>query len=389
MINAREWSGPVGVRLAIPTPDPLSLDGEPVHPSIVYVDEGWCGYRYWMAFTPYAGGNDRYEDPCIVVSQDGDTWSTPPGLTNPLDDAPGSPIYNSDPYLVLDGDTLRLIWRRFDDTAPGAEESLWMRTSTDGVTWAPKVKIYESDKAIRRLASPSFVELGGVWHMFAVDLRSTGTQVVHLTAPAITGPWSTPTVSTLPVAAGKMPWHMHVQRVGSQYVALVADTLTGGTGAREGDLLLATSDDGDTWTTSAPVVPRYGEHHTDLYQAAFVVDERGIDVWYSARITGSPSVWSILRTRLTLDDPRRPYATASGTVAFGVVPAGGSAAAGVTFPQGRFTRTPVVTVSSANGRISPGTSGLTRDSVTIKAFNWTGANATNPVLHWSATQHDR
>ncbi len=389
ILNPSEWSGPVGARMVIPTPDPPSPDGQPVHPSVVYVDNGWCGWRYWMAYTPYPGGDDQHEDPCVVVSQDGNTWTVPAGLTNPLDNAPGSPVYNSDPFLLVDG-VMRLIWRRFDDTALGAEESLWMRTSADGITWTPKVKIYESDKTVRRLVSPSLVQVDGVWHMFAVDLVPAPTHVVHLTAESITGPWSTPTVATLCMRAGKMAWHMHVQRVGSQFVALVADTLQGGTGAREGDLLLATSDDGTVWTVGAvPVVPRVGEYHTDLYQASFVVDERGIDVWYSARVTASPSVWSILRTRLTVDDPRLPYSTASGTVGFGVVPAGGSAAADVVFPPGRFTRAPVVTVSSANGRINPGTAGLSRDSVTVKAFNWTGADATNPILHWVAVQQDR
>lgn len=391
LIEPSEWSGPVGVHLAIPTPDPQSNDGEPVHPSIVYVEDGWQGYRYWMAYTPYAGGDDQYEDPCIVASQDGTHWDVPAGLTNPLDDAPGGSTYNSDPYLVLDGSTMRLVWRRFDDTATGAEESLWMRTSTDGATWTSKVKIYESDKTVRRLLAPSLVLVDGTWHMWAVDLVPTVTQVVHLTASSITGPWSAPSVCTLPMPSGKMAWHMHVQRVGSQYVALVADTLQGGTGAREGDLFLATSDDGETWAVgSKPVVPREGQWHTDLYQSTFVATEHGIDVWYSARVTGSPSVWSILRTRLTLDDPRQPYATASGTVTFAEVAAGSSESEAVVFPPGRFTSPPVVTVSSANGRINPGIAGLSKNGVTIKAFNWTTANAAgNPTLHWYAVQQER
>ncbi|MEU1240033.1 hypothetical protein ABZ388_06710 [Micromonospora parva] len=309
-ISSTGWSGPIGTKLAIPTPDPPSSDGQPVHPSVVYVEDGWGGYRYWMAFTPYAGGSDQYEDPCIVASNDGSSWVVPTGLTNPLDNAPGGVTYNSDTYLVLDGTTMRLLWRLFDDTNVGAEESLWMRTSTDGVAWTTKVKVYESNKTVRRLVSPSFVKDGaGTWHMFAVDIKPSPTQVVHLTASAITGTWSAPTVCTMPMRAGKQAWHLHVQRVGDQYVALVNDTLEGGTGARDGDLLLATSDDGVLWAVGAvPVIPRVGVYHTDLYQASFVADPFGIDVWYSARVTGSPSVWSILRTRLTSDAARGGFA---------------------------------------------------------------------------------
>src|SRR5690348_14420171 len=30
-----------------------------VHPSLLFFDEGWNGWRYWMAYTPYNGG-DKY-----------------------------------------------------------------------------------------------------------------------------------------------------------------------------------------------------------------------------------------------------------------------------------------------------------------------------------------
>ena len=35
--------------LEIKTPDGYN---EPYHPSVLYFENGWKGYRYWMAFTP-------------------------------------------------------------------------------------------------------------------------------------------------------------------------------------------------------------------------------------------------------------------------------------------------------------------------------------------------
>lgn len=389
-VNPDDWFGRIGKKLDIPTPDPDSVAGEAVHPSVLYFPGGWNGYRYWMGYTPYAGGNDKYEDPCIAASHDGDTWVVPDGLVNPLDDAPGGVNYNSDTNLTFHNGKLHLVWRNFDNAAVGKEETLWLSTSSDGSTWSPKVKIYESNKTVRRLVSPAFQFVNGKWHMWAVDLTPTVKTMVHLTADEMTGPWSVPEVCNVPVKPGKMPWHLNVKRVGNQYVGLLNDTLQGGTGAREGDIYLITSWDGVNFASgSESVIPRVGPHHDNLYEATLVASGGGFDVWYSARITGSPSVWSILRSRLHRRVPGVPYATAGGNVRLGVIAAnGGSDGVSVTFPPGLFTNTPLITASSNNGRVSPGTAAVTKDGFTLKGFNWTSGDAVQPYVSWVATQVD-
>ncbi|MDD4289905.1 MAG: DUF2341 domain-containing protein [Patescibacteria group bacterium] len=81
--------------------------GQAIHPDIVYFDEPWNGYSYWMVMTPYPNGNPDYENPSIVVSNDGVSWVTPDGPTNPIDSQPGG--YNSDPDIVYDEETDNLI----------------------------------------------------------------------------------------------------------------------------------------------------------------------------------------------------------------------------------------------------------------------------------------
>uniref|UniRef100_A0AAU6WNH0 Uncharacterized protein n=1 Tax=Chryseobacterium endophyticum TaxID=1854762 RepID=A0AAU6WNH0_9FLAO len=64
------------------------------HPDVQYFQDGLNGYKYWMVFTPYFGtigiAKDarRYENPTIVVSNDGLNWSPPPGMDNPLQKTP-------------------------------------------------------------------------------------------------------------------------------------------------------------------------------------------------------------------------------------------------------------------------------------------------------------
>ena len=66
--------------------------GQVVHPGIVYFPGGWNGYQYWLVVTPYPGGNAAFENPSILVSQDGVTWIQPPGITNPI---AGPPLVSS------------------------------------------------------------------------------------------------------------------------------------------------------------------------------------------------------------------------------------------------------------------------------------------------------
>lgn len=68
--------------LSIETPDGYN---EPYHPSVVFFENGWHGYHYWMAFTPMpkkAANNpyiDRWECPCVYASNDGIHFEMPGG----------------------------------------------------------------------------------------------------------------------------------------------------------------------------------------------------------------------------------------------------------------------------------------------------------------------
>lgn len=166
----------------LPSPDspvPLTTyDGSntTTHPSVVDmklaagVDE-WNGYRWWMADTPYdvnAPAGSTIENPCIWASNDRITWVEPaPGL-NPLDPDPGPTEggYNNDTELVWDPEGQRLIayWRK----AP--QELIRASTSTDGVTWSPRVDVLHPGRSgTPNLVnvSPSVIRRGpGDWLMY-------------------------------------------------------------------------------------------------------------------------------------------------------------------------------------------------------------------------------
>ena len=75
--------------LEIPTYDGQN---QPVHPDVIYFPEGWNGYEYWMAHTPYTDQKSIVEEIDVVVSKDGQVWEIPPGGSLPV--VPDDPDYH-------------------------------------------------------------------------------------------------------------------------------------------------------------------------------------------------------------------------------------------------------------------------------------------------------
>lgn len=126
---------------------------QPYHPSVLFFEEGFCGYRYWMVQTPCPINGlpyrDRWECPCIYYSEDGIRWFTDPGV-NPIDDLNSGEIENgdffSDPHLVYRKDTHMLeCWYRIthmnhNDSLAQHQYPTWIirKKSKDGLHWGER-----------------------------------------------------------------------------------------------------------------------------------------------------------------------------------------------------------------------------------------------------------
>lgn len=153
--------------------EPLQFDSylgnnENIHPKVLYFENGWNGYKYWMAYTPYPKGALAAENPCIASSNDGVNWETPAGLINPLfpefEDG-----YNSDTHLVYreDDDVLECWWRPHDQTHHMVY--VCRRTSEDGINWTKTEKMLESSDEIKAILSPAVSYGGSNYTMYYSD----------------------------------------------------------------------------------------------------------------------------------------------------------------------------------------------------------------------------
>lgn len=137
------------------TPAPIyipdfSKTNQPYHPSVLYFANGWNGYKYWMANTPYPIGvgpyRDRWESVHIYCSNDGVYWEVPKGSSNPIDDLTNGEIENqdffSDPHLVFKDNKLEVFYRicHKNWSGTGNPQPNWIlrKTTTDGKTWTAR-----------------------------------------------------------------------------------------------------------------------------------------------------------------------------------------------------------------------------------------------------------
>jgi len=267
--------------------------GQSVHPSVVYFPNGWHGYKYWMAHTPYPFSNDRYENPSILASNDGFTWVTPSGVTNPL--APALAIgHNNDPELVYNPktDQLYLYWLYTDDATYNVTK---LMKSSNGTTWtSPQTVITDTRNAYSDL-SPT-IQVGyntqtGLWYMYYVNVTGESNWFLERRQSSDGISWSSP--ATLSNAQFGVPgaeiWHISIQYIPSQneYWALAACVPNGASDVSETQLYFLKSSDGLNWASYAtPVIP-YGISGSwddfRVYRASFVYDTTNdaFKVWYS------------------------------------------------------------------------------------------------------------
>lgn len=394
-------TGPTGLRLNLPTHITANTTGEATHPSVAYRPDGWNGYPYWMAFTPYQGANDSMEDPNIVASMDGITWVVPAGLTNPLNDAPGSPShYNSDTDLTFGpDDKLYCFWRNYDPAATGAQEKLYYRSSSDGVTWGATTLVMSASDSVQRYLSPCFIFEGGAWTCWYLDMMVSPYRIVRMRSTGkdpLNGTWGAPVPVTYsagpptPYRPNASPWHLGVVKAYGRYHMLVADNDTVGTTGRQ--QIYMTSPDGKAWLSAMNgCIPRIKTgQHDSMYRATMVPSIQrgvfGLRVWYGAFLsTSNPQQWHVYRTFIT-DGPRIERGSFTDNV-----PAASSASAPsfiqryITFSR-EFKYVPDMVLTSETGFLSPAPSSITTTGFYYNVDNTVQAAKTNAKFYWTATE---
>ncbi|MDD3536459.1 MAG: T9SS type A sorting domain-containing protein [Candidatus Cloacimonetes bacterium] len=269
------------------------------HPDVLYFPEAWNGWHYWMSHTPYPDSNVQYENPSIVVSNDGINWVEPDGISNPIADlytgTDHNNNYNSDSHLVMspDGQTMHLIWRRKNGWN---NEIIRLKSSTDGIAWSATTDILSvlgTDPILNETAlSPCIVQTGDSslprYMLWTVNTKVNPRRIYLRTSQGITGNWSAPILTDIEeFPEGYRLWHMDIDFVDG-YFEMIASV--GNPTAQEGKVLyLGKSLDGVHWEFSDAPVMGGAANSWDkrLYRSAFIRDEsgQGYRLWYGSMDT--------------------------------------------------------------------------------------------------------
>ena len=264
--------------------------GQVVHPDIVYFPNGWNGYRYWLVLEPYPYSQDSYENPSILVSNNGASWAPPPGISNPV--ACANTSYLADADLLYDQASDEL-WMYYPHQTVNGQTLMVRKTSSDGIHWGdPYDEPVVFSKPDYQVLSPAVVKVGSTYKMWSVNTGANGCEnqgnTVELRTSSNGTSWSSRTTVNLDIPDVE-PWHIDVIYVPSksQYWALVAGYPSGGTCAKT-DLYFATSSDGINWTTYDTPALSTGDSSAwdsgQIYRSTLLYDETSdlLRVWYSA-----------------------------------------------------------------------------------------------------------
>ena len=133
----------LGVRLNTPSPDPKYKD-DLIHPSVLYIPNGFGGSKWWMVGTPYPGYNNQLENP-ILYKGDSNTEIPPINWTptSVVAEVPLEGGYNSDPALYFDGTKLWVFWRENGGHLLN-RRSIFVRSTTDGINFSDRRIICDS-----------------------------------------------------------------------------------------------------------------------------------------------------------------------------------------------------------------------------------------------------
>lgn len=151
-----------------------------IHPSIVYVPNGWNGHKYWMAATPYPKSIGVFENACIYYADENED-GTPPRIFTPISGVANgeytvinNPVVkvstagaiNSDPDLLFDAETNLMYLVTRDNVSAGNTYAAYIQVSADGNSWTTRGNRI-IDASIRGGGGqPSWVKDGSIFKFF-------------------------------------------------------------------------------------------------------------------------------------------------------------------------------------------------------------------------------
>lgn len=278
--------------------DTPTYDGsnEVTHPKVLYFENGFNGYKYWMVNTPYPGNDIFLENPSIIVSNDGINFTEPEGIKNPISGYPSeyrSDIYYSDPFMLFNKDHFELFYRKTKSVHDGkyiknGYNYLYYTESADGINWTtPKLIVDNNFK--ERYMSPSVVKNNDVYKIWYTnyDCKLRYIESTDLSS------FSKPVIVNIK-NFNKGIWHSEIQYVDNTY-HLVFMT-------RNNYLYYSSSKDGLNFMEPKLIKSSLKELQGSkyyIYKTSYIINDNTIELYIPYRVNG---IWKMYYKLYNIND---------------------------------------------------------------------------------------
>lgn len=264
-------------------PTYVKTDNHGLHPRVVYDENNKYGYKWIMAFTPYSWMRDTTENPSIVVSEDGENWFVPEGLTNPIvgTDIPKDTHY-SDTDLIDNGKELELWYRQSDKI--GRQSRLLRRKSTDCINWSKEEIILDYGTGGYGYGASSVVLKDGEYQLYYRENMGLDKEAYFVKKSKDCKNWSEPVPINFdygPKWSNFVGWHIEFDYIDGKYYALnMAYPKMKGKG---GTLFAFESGDGTNFKNAKRIVKptERGFDSENIYKSTFIIKNDEIWLYYS------------------------------------------------------------------------------------------------------------
>ncbi len=205
--------------VTIPTYDGSN---QTTHPKVLYFENGFNGYKYWMVSTPYPSLDAYYENPSITVSNNGIDWTCPKGFKNPVSGYPNiyrDDSYYSDPYMIYDNGKIEIFFRKTKSNLNGLNikngfNYMYYISSSDGINYS-KPKIILDNNYNEQYMSMSVVKRDGKYKIWYVNYNNKIRYIESKDLVEFTEP-----IDVNIENFDKKLWHKEIQYVNGKYVCI-------------------------------------------------------------------------------------------------------------------------------------------------------------------------
>ena len=289
-IDINEW-------INIPT---YEKSNETTHPKVLYFDEPVNGYKYWLVSTPYPYNTAFYENPSIVVSNDGIHFKEPEGIKNPISGYPSKywdESYYSDPYILYDKDHFELFYRKTlsklnNEYKKSGYNYIYMKTSNDGSNWSKEKLVlgYSPSEAYMSLSVIKENDLYKIWYV------NYDNKVKYVTSKDLIN-YSKP-IDINVADFDKKIWHGEVQFINNKYICVFMIKYK---------LYYTESNDGINFNTPKLINTELNELNGishNIYKSSFIINDDSIELYIPYRVYDENKkrhIWKMRYVKMSKD----------------------------------------------------------------------------------------